>query len=565
MYIEGRNTMKQKKTIKLNTALVLLSLVPVVVTAIALAIVTSGITVNKLEGNVQEELRISARGLQEFYQYDLDNELDLVDGFLHYETDYVDTMGQDGVDYTIFKGNVRFVTNIKDKNGKRIEGTKASDAVWATCKAGQEYYSDSLVIEGVPYYGYYIPLKNSKGVLGMAFAGKPASDIKAAENAVIFSVISVGIAFIVVFAIIVILVARKIAVPMKKVSDGIVVLSGGDISGKIEISSIITETTRLIDASSKLNEVLADSIGKIRGCTNSIVESISSTNEQTRASADSISQINTSMDDLSQTTVTMAESVQDISSEIIEMGRMVETATSSADNLSNNAKAMNNANTEASNCIENVVKSSDKSSEAIAAIIDRIKATNMAVVKIDEMVKMITAIANQTNLLALNASIEAARAGEAGRGFAVVAEEIGQLAAQSNESARKIDSIVDEIGKLSKECVEESSTVKTLIDEEKDLLATTLDKFKALDSNIKASVNEITDIAEITKKLESVKNNVTEAISDLSAISQETSATNEEVSATIEAVSANMRQLSSDSDRMSDVAGELANAVKYFK
>ncbi len=120
MYIEGRNTMKQKKTIKLNTALVLLSLVPVVVTAIALAIVTSGITVNKLEGNVQEELRISARGLQEFYQYDLDNELDLVDGFLHYETDYVDTMGQDGVDYTIFKGNVRFVTNIKDKNGERI-------------------------------------------------------------------------------------------------------------------------------------------------------------------------------------------------------------------------------------------------------------------------------------------------------------------------------------------------------------------------------------------------------------------------------------------------------------
>ena len=77
-----------------------------------------------------------------------------------------------GVDYTIFFGDTRVLTTILKKGtNDRLIGTKASEAViQAVLNGKKEYSSDSLVIEGMPYYGYYVPLFNSDGsVAAMAF------------------------------------------------------------------------------------------------------------------------------------------------------------------------------------------------------------------------------------------------------------------------------------------------------------------------------------------------------------------------------------------------------------
>ncbi|NOY08945.1 MAG: hypothetical protein GXP33_08900 [Spirochaetes bacterium] len=62
--------------------------------------------------------------------------------------------------------------------------------------------------------------------------------------------------------------------------------------------------------------------------------------------------------------------------------------------------------------------------------------------RIEEIVSIISEIAEQTDLLSLNAAMEAARAGESGKGFAVVASEVRKLADRSSREAMEIGELL---------------------------------------------------------------------------------------------------------------------------
>ena len=548
--------------------LLLFALVPMAVLAIIIEIVSVRVITSNLEESTKNELRGATMGLRQYYEYDLINDNDLVDGFIEYAPeDYIDVVHDNtGVELTLFKDNVRFMTSLRNADGSRNEGTTASDAVWAEVSKGNDYYSDDVVIGGVDYYVYYMPLTDGQKVYGMAFSGKPAEQIKAAEKSVMLLVIIITSVCGVLFVLLALLFAKKVLLdPFNEAVEGIESLSGGDVHINVEAESGVKEISTLIDSTNRMARTLSGIVSDIHSAMDSLYSIIGTTTSLAEESSGSSSHITDAMNDLANSTELMATSVQDINTNVIEMGSIVENAQDTIKTLTDSAKNMETANSDAFTCIENITRSSNQSAEAVEGIADRIDATNKAVNKITDMVNLIASIAGQTNLLALNASIEAARAGEAGKGFAVVADNIKGLAAQSSESAEEINVIVSEISRLSNACVEQADTVKQYISEEQGLLAQTKDQFDTLNSEIRSSVENIDIVGSIADQLGNIKNTIVSSISDLSAVSEETSATNAEVTASSGIVTSNVADVSSHMNDINTLADKLKHAISFFK
>lgn len=65
--------------------------------------------------------------------------------------------------------------------------------------------------------------------------------------------------------------------------------------------------------------------------------------------------------------------------------------------------------------------------------------------EIDQIIELISGVADETNLLALNATIEAAGAREYGRRFAAVANEVQRLAGRTSEAAESVRIVIGEV------------------------------------------------------------------------------------------------------------------------
>ena len=86
---------------------------------------------------------------------------------------------QTGIDITLFYGTTRYITTVSHEDGSSLVGTKASEEVIEKVLVrGEKYFSDNISVDGIPYFGSYLPIANDEGKnVGMIFAGRGRSEI----------------------------------------------------------------------------------------------------------------------------------------------------------------------------------------------------------------------------------------------------------------------------------------------------------------------------------------------------------------------------------------------------
>lgn len=552
-----------KKKMGYLQVILMIGCIPMIAAIVALTVYASAKMKNELIDSTYLRLKACSTSVEQYFTWDIREDI-LEKDDISYQ--FIDSLQEEHIEQTLFMGDERFITSIVDEDGKRIEGTKADPKVWETVKAGNDYMTDGVKINGERYYVYYMPVRSDDGeILGMAFSGERESAVRNAISGMLRSLVLLAGCMIVLFTAILVYLSFKIRKPLLTTAEYIDCVANGDLSGNLEVKSVIREVTTLIRASAALKDKLNSIVTEVDGHAMQLDNNMESLNVLASASSKGANQIRQAIDELSKTAVSLAENVQSVNTSMMEMGNNVTAIHSETVTLNENSDKMDHANRNASESMNLVLTSSHTSSAIIEEMIVQVKATNEAIASISKAVELISDITSQTNLLSLNASIEAARAGQAGRGFAVVATEIKQLADQSSQGAAAIKNIADDILEKSNKSVELTERMRTLAEKEQADIGSAKTGFDTLSQIIEANVATAGTIAEKTKNLEELKQTIINNITELSAISEENAASNEEVTANVSSIAESIDRISEDTGMIKKVSAALEEQMKYFK
>ena len=517
--------------LRIRSRLLIAVLVPVLVTAGAVAWVTAA----QLRANGEAEVERLRSNLLEAHKTGLKNLVEGARGLIREEYDqqaYPEAEAKERVRNklrAIVFGDNNYLYAYRDdsymliyapdpsKEGPSKESTPARRALLAKLfEVGRDgggffryEFDNPATAEKVPEpkLSYSITLDRWNWVIG---AGIYITDIDVAVAAAreeIDEQITSALLTILGIAVVIVLVAlgfgifmdRTVTVPLRNVTRTMqdIAEGEGDLtrrlpdSGNDELAELGHQFNAFV---AKIHNTIRE-VGDTTHQVASAAEELSRVAEETRAS---VQTQGSETDQIASAINQMAATIHQISKNANE----VQQAGADADRLAKDGgQTMAGSQQSVNRLSQNILESA----EAIDALASRSD-------EIQKVLDVIHEVTDQTNLLALNAAIEAARAGEHGRGFAVVADEVRQLAKRSGESAGQIREMIDGFISESRSAVERMRSSQGLSEETVERINHASSALSTIEQSVEHIHDQVTQIATASEEQSQVAEEINQNV-----------------------------------------------------
>lgn len=392
----------------------------------------------------------------------------------------------------------------------------------------------------------------------------PESVILADYNAAVRQlglIMLIGVLFI---GLLVFSLARAINKPVKELLSAMATAEQGDLTvnaaqdAKDEIGIISRSFDAMIGNLKELVTAIGQSSDAVE---NSSIE-VNTRAEHNMRSIEEVGQI---IGQIAEANIRQAEDIESIVERTASLGQLISETSALIEGLNDEASKGETLSRSGALALSELDQTTKETRGLTEAIRVDVKAVNDSIRQIEEIVSLIDAIASQTNLLALNASIEAARAGEAGRGFSVVADEIRSLAEQTTSATKDIKAISTLIQGQSESTVKSADKVFDAQVVEFEVIQKTASQFYGIINALEQMNLSITEVTKRAEMIDADKTEILDALTNISALTEETTASTEEVTATMAEQQVSISELSKESQQLSELTEVLKHLTEKFK
>ncbi|MBN2353141.1 MAG: hypothetical protein JXD23_11270 [Spirochaetales bacterium] len=304
------------------------------------------------------------------------------------------------------------------------------------------------------------------------------------------------------------------------------------------------------------SETLVDNNDKFSGAIVSLVNSCGTIEN-------AIGEETTAVEQTSATISEMIHSIESVANNIVKQADLVTSSVTAIEEIGASISHITSTAKKANGLATSLLTNAESGEQLMEEMSTAMQDTERAGKNIEEIVEIISSIANETDLLAMNAAIEAAHAGEVGKGFAIVADEIRNLAETSGSNAKMINSILKDlssrIGRVVELVGKSAEALMNILKDARETSSISSEVLNAMEEESKA-VNEIVystqELAKITEEVKIASSEQaaggTEIIGVITHIKKQTDNVSDSVRDQVE----KSHQIASISKEMTDLVGK---------